>query len=82
VSWLARVTHEGACNEPVPGNWSDACLRREGHKGEHRGSRLHHGRELAWSAPNGPVTDRRVMSRRVYAPGQAPDLRWYRGANR
>jgi hypothetical protein len=30
-----RYTFVGACNEPVPNNWKDACRRRAGHPGLH-----------------------------------------------
>lgn len=30
-----RYTFAGACNEPVPYNWQDACRRRAGHPGPH-----------------------------------------------
>jgi len=30
-----RYTFAGACNEPVPGNWKNACRRRAGHPGLH-----------------------------------------------
>jgi len=30
-----RYTFMGACNEPVPNNWKNACRRRAGHAGEH-----------------------------------------------
>lgn len=32
---LERYTFAGACNEPVPNNWKNACRRRAGHHGEH-----------------------------------------------
>lgn len=30
-----RYTFAGACNEPRPSNWSEACRRRAGHTGLH-----------------------------------------------
>ena len=30
-----RFTFAGACNEPVPNNWKNACRRRAGHPGVH-----------------------------------------------
>ena len=30
-----RYTFAGACNEPVPNNWKNACRRRAGHAGLH-----------------------------------------------
>jgi hypothetical protein len=30
-----RYTFEGACNEPVPSNWKNACRRHAGHPGLH-----------------------------------------------
>ena len=30
-----RYTFAGACNEPVPSNWRNACRRRAGHSGPH-----------------------------------------------
>jgi hypothetical protein len=30
-----RFTFAGACNEPVPFNWKNACRRRVGHPGLH-----------------------------------------------
>lgn len=32
---MGRYTFAGACNEPMPSNWKNACRRRAGHPGPH-----------------------------------------------
>jgi hypothetical protein len=44
MSNAGREQHVGACNEPQPHNWRNACVLRPGHEGEHR-------------APNSQYTD-------------------------
>ena len=44
-----RTTHEGACNEPQPWNWSNACARKPGHDGEHHTKPDGRGLVLSWT---------------------------------
>lgn len=56
-----RYTFAGACNEPMPNNWKNACRRKEGHGG------LHH----SWDPRTGTNKGRHPLpaiyrGRRVY----------------
>jgi len=68
---FVRLTREGACNEPQPWNWRDACRRRPGHSGDHH---AFDGKRppqyvFAWPGPTGPVRHiRGLRTVRAYQP--------------
>lgn len=77
---LERHLIDGACNEPQPWNWKDACRRKPGHDGEHhaflsRDRDGHATRILAWPGPDGPVNDRAALAPRAYALSSSESAR-------
>jgi hypothetical protein len=67
VDW-ERYTFRGACNEPVPNNWKNACRRRAGHSGAHH----------TWDPRTGTDKGRHP---RPFVDGPAVDA-WNTGARR
>ena len=74
---LQRLTVDGACNEPQPYNWRDACRLRPGHAGAHRapiigGWRSRWTDDATWHATEAPVVgaSRKLGSRHYVRPSE------------